>query len=873
MPTAARARERPRIRRLIRGAGFIAAAAIILLIAVGMSTAYRYWDSAERRQQLVVNSYEVLDVGRQIMSTLQDAETGQRGYLLTGRLSYLAPYDQARLRLEALVSQLEALVGDIPEQAHRVRTLRSLAAGKMDELNNAIALFRQAGLAAATASIDTDVGQSIMASVRTEISTFLGEQQMLLVRRIDALRDDQRRATVIAATTFGGSLLGLMIALALSFRGVRHLAATEAELAARSRLLQATIENLPDAIVVLDAQGAVVAWNEIFSRAIGWKPTDQTRLTRTDLLSEHYPAAQALLGTVLAHHQSTLAAGPQDERVALEGRDYEIAIARMPDGGVVITCLDVTDKVRADAALRHGQKMEAIGQLTGGMAHDFNNILQVIHTNLDLLADDVASNPEAAARVENAQESAQRAARLTRQLLAFARRQPLEPVPIDVGRLVLDMSDLLHHSLGEKIEVACDVDKGTWNARIDANQLENAIINLAINARDAMPDGGKVTIEVSNIVLDRVAADRSDDIEPGEFVMVSVADNGQGMAADVVEQAFDPFFTTKEEGKGTGLGLSMVYGFIKQSGGHVRIDSKLGQGTAVKMYLPRTHDVVVDQPAALPVDLEGTERVLVVEDNENVRRSVVEMLSGLGYRVTSTDRPDHALRLLQTEPAFDLLLSDVVMPGNLGAVELAAAARELHPAIAILFMSGYTQSTALQQNRLPAGATLLSKPFRREDLATRLRAALAAALPRQEPDTPTPAATSRTSAPVEPPANKHILLVEDEVLVRMSTADALKRLGCEVEVAGSAEQALEMLAGKGPFDILITDIGLPGMSGTHLAIEAKKLYPKMLIAIASGYRDRRTEEALPADTIYLVKPYSTLDLRPLLAKAATISAA
>jgi PAS domain S-box-containing protein len=876
MPTAElarqRAAERERVRRLMRGAGVVGSIAIVALIAAGMSISYRYWEQAERRQRLVVHSYEVIDVGRQLMSTLQDAETGQRGFVLTGRPDYLGPYDQARLKLESVLSQLEALATE-PAQLPRTHALRRIATARMQELDQSLLLYRQGGREAAMSLVDSDLGQRIMADVRAEMAAFIADEQAALGRRLDAQRDDQRRATWLAAVTLGGSLVALLAALWLSLRGVRRLAAIERQLAARSQLLQSTLENLQDAIVVLDAEGAVVAWNQTFARLIGWTTSDHAFLTRADLVSDRYPAGRALLGRVLSREQATLAPGTMEQRVTHDGREYEIGLGRMPAGELVITFLDVTDKIRSDEVLRHAQKMEAIGQLTGGMAHDFNNILQVIQTNLDLLAADVRANPDSAQRVETAQLGAQRAARLTRQLLAFARRQSLEPVATNVGQLVLDMADLLHHSLGEKVELACTVAAGAWNARVDPGQLENAIINLAVNARDAMPDGGTLTIEVSNVLLRRDHADLSNDAAPGEYVLVAVADTGTGMPAEIVDKAFDPFFTTKEEGKGTGLGLSMVYGFIAQSGGVVKIDSAPGRGTTVRMYLPRTREAVVEQPAVLPATLEGSERILLVEDNENVRRSLVAMLRGLKYQVTDVANPDAALAELQAGHSFDLLLSDIVMPGKVTAVELANAARRAQPKIAVLFMSGYAQSAAVGRD-LPHGTVLMNKPFRREELATRLRAALATAAsgPGRSAEVPV-----STPAPVPSKGGDgrherlkqacHVLLVEDEVLVRMSTADSVKRLGCTVETAGSAERALELLRGPNDFHLMITDIRLPGMGGVELAGEARRLKPGMMIAVASGYRDTALQSSLPSNTAYLVKPYTLTDLRPLLERA------
>jgi CheY-like chemotaxis protein len=385
------------------------------------------------------------------------------------------------------------------------------------------------------------------------------------------------------------------------------------------------------------------------------------------------------------------------------------------------------------------------------MAHDFNNILQVIQANLDLLRATAEGSPETLNRLRSATAAADRGARLTQQLLAFARRQPLAPQPTSVARLVADMAELLRNALGERVELEVAIADEAWNARIDPGQLENAILNLALNARDAMPDGGTVRVEVSNATLDRRYAALHSEVTPGPYVLVAVSDTGTGMPADVIAQAFDPFFTTKNEGRGTGLGLSMVYGFVRQSSGHIRIDSAIGQGTSVKLYLPRTVDPVAaaDGPAVTPSA--GSERILVVEDNDEVRHAVTDMLQGWGYRVVALESPDAAAQLLETDAAFDLLFTDVVMPGVLSAVELARIAQQRCPGIGVLLTSGYTRDLISS----PEGADLpmIAKPYRSEDLAVRVRQVLAArrqSAPLAAPSGSSPVPAARRCQPPAP---------------------------------------------------------------------------------------------------------------------------
>ena len=378
-----------------------------------------------------------------------------------------------------------------------------------------------------------------------------------------------------------------------------------------------------------------------------------------------------------------------------------------------------------EASLRQSQKMEAVGQLTGGVAHDFNNLLTVILGNLQM-----ALRQHAEGKVQrllsNAYQAAERAAELTKRLLAFSRNQPLDPRPIDANRLVAGMSDLLDRTLGETIAGETGRSAGLWPTEADAPQLEAAILNLAINARDAMPDGGKVTIETANVFLDEFYCRSAEGVKPGQYVMISVSDTGSGMAPEVIDKAFDPFFTTKSAGAGTGLGLSQVYGFIRQSGGHVRIYSEVGEGTTVKLYLPRSF--ARENPRASSKAADETPRgkqetVLVVEDDPDVRAYVVETLEGLDYRVRGAANAEEALRILDDPVPVDLLLTDVVMPGMNGR-NLAEAALLRHPGLKVLYMTGYSRNAIVHQGRLDAGVSLMQKPFSQNVLASRVRTML-----------------------------------------------------------------------------------------------------------------------------------------------------
>jgi signal transduction histidine kinase/CheY-like chemotaxis protein len=393
------------------------------------------------------------------------------------------------------------------------------------------------------------------------------------------------------------------------------------------------------------------------------------------------------------------------------------------------------EKNAADLQLRQAQKMEAVGQLTGGVAHDLNNILTVITGTIEILAEAVADRPELVAIARMIDEAAERGADLTQRLLAFARKQPLQPREVDVNSLVVEATNLLRPTLGEQIEVQIVLAGDTARALIDPSQLTNAILNLALNARDSMPDGGKLTIETSNVVLDDSYAGINSEVTAGPYVLIAVTDSGHGIPAGILENVFEPFFTTKEVGKGSGLGLSMVYGFVKQSNGHIKIYSEEGHGTTLRIYLPQAAG------AALPaVELEsassivgGSETILVVEDDNLVRTFVVGQIQSLGYVTLSAVNADEALGVINSAQKIDLLFTDMIMPGSMNGRQLADAALRRRPSLRVLFTSGYTENTVIHYGRLDAGVMLLAKPYRKPDLARMIRSALDADATLQPP--------------------------------------------------------------------------------------------------------------------------------------------
>jgi signal transduction histidine kinase len=380
-----------------------------------------------------------------------------------------------------------------------------------------------------------------------------------------------------------------------------------------------------------------------------------------------------------------------------------------------------------ESQVRQAQKMEAIGQLTGGVAHDFNNILTVITGTIEILGEAVKDRPHLAQITNMMGAAAARGADLTQHLLAFARRQPLQPRSVDVNALVIDAARLLRPTLGEQIEIESMLAHDSAPALIDPSQLSTAILNLALNARDAMPDGGKLTLETKNVVLDENYAAMNSEVNPGKYVLIAVSGSGMGIPASLLDKVFEPFFTTKDIGRGSGLGLSMVYGFVKQSNGHIRIYSEEGHGTTVKLYLPQAAGVADALPAEAGIsEIErGDESILIVEDDALVREYVVAQISRLGYDTLAASNGAEALAIINGPERIDLLFTDVIMPGSMNGRQLAIEAQKRRPKLKVLFTSGYTENAIVHHGRLDAGVLLLPKPYISYDLARLIRTALA----------------------------------------------------------------------------------------------------------------------------------------------------
>jgi PAS domain S-box-containing protein len=639
-----------------------------------------------------------------------------------------------------------------------------------------------------------------------------------------------------------------------------QLAASQTRLEDTERRFRLLVESVTDyAIYMLDSQGHVVNWNTGAERIKGY--------TRDEIIGAHFSMfytaderAKGIPAKALAIAATSGKFEAEGWRVRKDGSTFWAGVVinaiKSPKDdllGFAKITRDLTERRAADERARQAQKMESIGQLTGGVAHDFNNLLTIIIGNLESLQRNIDAVPLQVERLkrsaDNAMRGSRRAESLTQRLLAFSRQTPLAPKPIDIARLVGGLSDLLRRTLGEQVTVETVLGGGLWRANVDPNQLEVAIINLAVNARDAMPEGGKLTLETANVYLDESYAASQVEVVPGQYVMVAVTDSGSGMTPDVLAKAFDPFFTTKDVGHGTGLGLSQVYGFAKQSGGHVIIYSEIGEGTTVKLYFPRVHSAISqDESEGASVVASGSpnETILVVEDDTDVRSYCCDTLRELGYNVLEAKDGHAGLKLLDAHPHIKILFTDVGLPEGMNGRQLADEARRRRPHLRVLFTTGYARNAIVHDGRLDPGVELITKPYAQAALSTKLRDMLDAS---------------------EGP--RRILLVEDEPLIQMLATEFLEDVGFKVDTAGTAREALNKLAlVSGGFAAVIVDIGLPDRSGDDLVREIRSMHTSLPILVATGKGAKDVREIFQGarHIAFVGKPYRAEDLYGALRK-------
>jgi signal transduction histidine kinase len=610
-----------RTPELVRAIAPLALGFLLLLAA----SASAVWLSIrqENAASWVRHTLEIEASLNELQTMISDAETGQRGFVITGQERYLDPLVDARERLEPALRSLQARTQDNPLQNTAMTELVQLISQRFALIDETVALRRAGRTRAAMAIIGDNRGLNLMTEIRERITAMRAEERRLLARRT----------------------------------------------------------------AVTESNAATARWTLILS---------------------------VLVVTILAYF--TL-------------RESTNRIRSLEGMAAALTA-EAAERAAAQNQVMHLQKVEAVGQLTGGIAHDFNNMLAIIIGSLNLAQRRLTQGDTQIGKfIDAAQEGARRAAELTARLLAFSRRQTLAPQVLDLNKLVVSTSELLRRTLGEDVVVETVLSGGLWRVHVDPGQVESSIVNLAVNARDAMNWSGKLTIETANTDLDERYARAHAEVSAGQYVMISVTDTGAGMAPEIVERAFDPFFTTKEVGKGTGLGLSQLYGFVKQSGGHVKIYSEIGAGTTVRVYLPRYtgSDAVIDpRPAPSEIRVAQGETILVVEDDAGVRQASVSALRELGYSVIEASGGAEALARLDETSNVALLFTDVVMP-EMGGRALAEEALRRRPGLKLLYTTGYTRNAVVHNGILDPGTPFLPKPFTLEQLATKIRDVLDAA--------------------------------------------------------------------------------------------------------------------------------------------------
>lgn len=589
-----------------------ATAALVAILAMTVWIGMRYLNQSD----LVRHTLQLETALSDTWSLLQDAEIGQRSFILTGDERFLEPYVAATQKLPGALDTIQALVSDNPDQTDAIKAARPLIARRLAFAEDTIGLRRNGNFEAAQAKVLEGEGLRLMKELGTRFRAMRDTEQKLLAAREAA----ELRMIAVLATAIGLALLATLAALVA---WIVHARRSADELASAHRLLQGSI----------------------------------------------------------------------------------------------------AERDAAEEQIRQMQKVEAIGQLTGGIAHDFNNMLAVIMSGIGLAQKRLMRGQDGTEDfLAGALDGANRAATLVKRLLAFSRQQPLAPKPIDANKFVAGISELISRAIGETINVETILGGGLWLTHADPVQLESSILNLCVNARDAMPGGGRLTIETANCHLDDRYSRLHPGVPAGQYVLIAVTDTGTGMTPEVLAKAFDPFFTTKDQTKGTGLGLSQVYGFVKQSGGHVKVYSEIGQGTTVKIYLPRYYAADADrpEPERKPSESAGTETVLLVEDEARVLELTAAGLRELGYTVLEARSAQEALDQLRSDAAVDLLLTDIVMP-EMNGRRLADAASELRPDLKVMFMTGFTKNAVVHNGVLDPGVHFLAKPFSLDELSIKIR--------------------------------------------------------------------------------------------------------------------------------------------------------
>ncbi len=748
-------------QRVILGIGL----AILLMI----SAASVGLDVKSRSDTAWINgTLEVLNKISEAQLLVRRAESAQRGFALTKDPNLADEFEDALRQVGPTFDGLKAAIRDGPEQTRLLEETEALVMRRLAVASEMMRLIAADDTAAIAALRARGQGRALMESVTLNFDRLIAEQQRALTART---ADSRRSGEILLAIDLVGSAL-ILVLVAVMVRGARreklelekslsvaraaqesleaaaaerteHLVAAHEELRRSAAILQSTFDSMSEAVLVIDAKGEVLLTNPAAERMFRYRRgmnlhsvRSQGRVYYADgirlMEPNDMPAARVLRGEQFEEQEFVIR--PLSGRahapyhIVASGRPLYDATGAI--SGAAMIYHDITGSRETERQLREAQKLEAVGKLTGGIAHDFNNMLTVITGTNEILVAGLQKQPELLKIAKLIDDAAARGAELIAHLLAFARKQTLQPRDVDINAAIVDVAKLLRPTLGEQIEIITVLGKEAMISHIDPSQLANAVINMAINARDAMPEGGKLLLETRNIVLDQAYADANPDIPQGRYVMVAVSDTGTGMPLQVQDKAFEPFFTTKEGGKGSGLGLSMVYGFVKQSGGHGKIYSEEGHGTTVKLYLPPATGEPEITAEAAPSVAGGNETILVVEDDVMVRNFVISQLQNLGYKPIAAADSRAALSYVESGEPFDLLFTDVVMPGGMSGRELADAVAKQRPGTKVLYTSGYTDDSIVHHGRLDPGVLLLTKPYRHHQLAQMVRLALRGATAR-----------------------------------------------------------------------------------------------------------------------------------------------
>ncbi|PPQ16503.1 two-component system sensor histidine kinase/response regulator [Bradyrhizobium sp. AC87j1] len=740
-------------QRVILGAGLA-----ILLIITAASIAL---DVKSRSDATWVN--HTVQVQKRISDLrvlLRRAESAARGYELYRNQTLADEFQSVRVQIAPALAELKRGVRDNPDQVALLEGTEPLALRRIEIAAEAMRLRAANDQAGITALNSKAEGRGLMDTVMGNLDHLSADEERLLTARS---QDSRRTGIVLLGIDVAGAVLILLLVALVMRESQRatvqlqstleqtqaakhaleaavaerteHLVTAHDELRLSVNVLQSTFHSMAEAVLVIDAEGNVLLSNPAAERMLLHRAGMNLRNLRalsdvshgdgvTPMKADELPSVRVLRGEQFEDLEMIVRphSGNPPRHLMISGRP-------MLDGqgditGAVLVYHDATMSRETERQLYQSQKLDAIGKLTGGVAHDFNNMLTVISGNTETLVASLKQQPELQRAARLIDDAAERCAELIQHLLAFARRQPLQPRNVEINAAIADIAKLLRPTLGEQIQIETVLEQGPMTAHIDPSRLTNAVLNMAINARDAMPNGGKLLLETHRVVLDEAYAQAHADVVAGPYVMLAVSDTGTGMSPDIQQKAFEPFFTTKEVGKGSGLGLSMVYGFVKQSGGHIKIYSEESHGTTIKLYLPPGEGTADVAAAAAPQVEGGAEIIFVVEDDNLVRNFVTAQLESLGYKTIAAPDGRTALELIAAGQPFDLLFTDVVIPGGMSGRDLADEVAKLRPGVKVLYTSGYTDNAIVHHGKLDDGVMLLTKPYRRNQLAEMIRKAL-----------------------------------------------------------------------------------------------------------------------------------------------------